>query len=99
MNVLLSDGSVKICNENGNRCFHQKLRRFVPREEEDMQIEECDCKVDCEMVHFFTSLERVPFETQQGEKEDLFDPKTKSGKLWNYLLDPTNVFQVPSDTA
>ena len=100
-NFLLPDISVKICNENGNRCFTNKLRRFVSREEEDKYIKECDCKVDCEMVHFFTSMVQVPFQTQQGEKDKLFDPKTKSGTLWNYLTDPENEFQVeiPTETV
>ena len=78
----------------GNKCFAQKVRRFTSLEEEDRDIQECDCKVDCEMVHFYTSMMQVPFQIQQGEKDNLFNPKNKSGTLYHYLEDPDNEFQV-----
>ena len=92
-NIFL-DGTIDICNEVGNKCFSDNVRRFLSRKEEEKDIEECDCKADCEMVHFFTSMMQIPFKTKQGEKDELLNTKDKSGTLYNYLTDPNNEFQV-----
>ena len=80
-----------ICGISGNRCFDAELRGYF---EEHKDIEECDCKGDCEMVHFFTTLQREPFSTNDGGSQHWFNPRLKSGLLADYLLDPNNVFKV-----
>lgn len=59
---------------------------------------ECDCLNDCEMVHFFSTMQREPFNSQTTESrpqrwfdsgKGLYSP---SGILANYLMDPQHVF-------
>lgn len=59
---------------------------------------ECDCLNDCEMVHFFSSMQREPFSDRSKESrpQNWFDKgnenQNASGLLANYLMDPQNIF-------
>ena len=59
---------------------------------------ECDCLNDCEMVHFFSSMQREPFSSRSKESrpQNWFDKGSEngmaSGILANYLMDPQNIF-------
>ena len=64
----------------------------------DRKDKNCDCKNDCEMVHFFSTLQREPFNDQSTETrpQNWFDKgnniRPPSGILANYLIDPANIF-------
>ena len=81
----------KICGKSGSRCFETRLRGYS---DHNNDAEECDCRGDCEMVHFFTTLQREPFAANDGGRQHWFNPQTQSGLLAEYLLDPNNIFQV-----
>ena len=59
---------------------------------------ECDCLNDCEMVHFFSSMQREPFSDRSKESrpQNWFDKGNENGNasgiLANYLMDPQNIF-------
>ena len=58
---------------------------------------ECDCLNDCEMVHFFSTMQRQPYsETSvaQSNSQTWFDVtnNSPSGALVNYLMDPKHIF-------
>ncbi len=46
------------------------------------------------MVHNFATLQREPFlgSTAEVRAQEWFDPDTRSGKLFQYLVDPKYVF-------
>ena len=44
------------------------------------------------MVHFFSTLQREPFSTNQAERDILFNSRTSGGLLANYLIDPQRIF-------
>ena len=62
----------------------------------------CDCKNDCEMVHFFSTMEHKPFYEYNLDTgvEFWFNKGNKtsppSGILANYLLDQENTFDEES---
>ena len=58
---------------------------------------ECDCLNDCEMVHFFSTMQRQPYsETSvaQSKSQTWFDfnKGSPTGVLVNYLMDPKHIF-------
>ena len=59
---------------------------------------ECDCKNDCELVHFFTTMEKDEYDDQNSvtKSQQWFDKgdetRPPSGLLANYLLDPADVY-------
>ena len=59
---------------------------------------ECDCKNDCQLVHFFTTMEKQEFDQHNSmtRPQHWFDEgdetRPPSGILANYLLDPEDVF-------
>ena len=58
---------------------------------------ECDCLNDCEMVHFFSTMQRQPYsETSvaQSTSQTWFDFNKgyPTGVLVNYLMDPKHIF-------
>ena len=44
------------------------------------------------MTHFFATMIRESYDIRATKPEQWYDPKTKSGKLKDYLLDPGNIF-------
>lgn len=78
-----------ICGSAGNECFRSQMEKY---KDSLTDRTECDCRNDCEMVHFFATLQREPFSTNVAERRLLFDRDSSSGRLANYLLDPGNVF-------
>ena len=74
------------------------MKTFSHRYEDDLtDREECDCLNDCEMVHFFSTMQRQPYsETSvaQSNSQTWFDMKngSPSGALVNYLMDPKHIF-------
>ena len=64
----------------------------------DRNDEKCDCLNDCEMVHFFSTMQKEAFNKYSTETrpQHWFDKGNKirppSGILANYLLDPENIF-------
>ena len=46
------------------------------------------------MVHFFTTLQREPFETNKAVRDTWFNPEEKSGILADYLFDLDKKYQV-----
>ena len=58
---------------------------------------DCDCKNDCDLVHFFTTMEKHEFNEHNSvtEPQQWFDKgdetRPPSGTLANYLLDPADV--------
>ena len=56
---------------------------------------ECDCKNDCQLEHFFTTMEKQEFDQHTGHQywfDEGDEAKPPSGMLANYLLDPEDVF-------
>ena len=54
---------LSICAPGGNRCVSSLLRSY----RDDLSDRaECDCRDDCEMVHFFATGFREAYETQQA---------------------------------
>ena len=76
-----------LCGRIGNQCFAKQLKRF-----HDEATYCKHCKDDCTMVHFFSTLQREPFSTNQLERDMLFNPEKSTGMLSNYLIDPERVF-------
>ena len=76
-----------LCGRIGNRCFAKQLKRH-----HDETTYCKHCKDDCTMVHFFSTLQREPFSTNQQERDILFNPEKSTGILSNYLIDPKRVF-------
>ena len=76
-----------LCGRIGNQCFAKQLKRYHD------EARYCKhCKDDCTMVHFFSTLQREPFSTNQLERDILFNPEKSTGMLSNYLMDPKRVF-------
>ena len=44
------------------------------------------------MTHFFATMIRESYDIRATKPEVWYDPKTKTGKLSSYLLDPGNIF-------
>ena len=44
------------------------------------------------MTHFFATMIRESYDIRATNPEQWYDPKTKTGKLRDYLLDPGNIF-------
>ena len=44
------------------------------------------------MTHFFSTLQREPFSTNQVGRDALFNIQTTNGHLANYLIDPQRIF-------
>ena len=59
---------------------------------------ECDCKNDCQLVHFFTTMEKQEFNQHNYMTRPQYwfdegdESRPPSGILANYLLDPEDVF-------
>ena len=85
---LNDEANLDICGRKGNQCFAYHLKSYRDEEMTDCK----DCKDDCQMVHFFSTLNREPFSTNQAERDTLFNGKTSSGLLANYLIDPQRIF-------
>jgi hypothetical protein len=64
------------------------VNRFDPFQDDLIDRKECDCLNDCEMVHFFATLQREQFlgPTAEVRAQHWFDPDTQSGFLYNYLV-------------
>ena len=75
------------------------INSYTLRYSDDLEDrKECDCLNDCEMVHFFSSMQREPFSDRSKESrpQNWFDKGSENGKasgiLANYLMDPQNIF-------
>ena len=82
-------------------CVRTNLFIFLIRYSDDLKDrndEKCDCLNDCEMVHFFSTMQKEAFNKYSTETrpQHWFDKGNKirppSGILANYLLDPENIF-------
>ncbi|CAB4060065.1 unnamed protein product [Lepeophtheirus salmonis] len=72
---FINQTGLSICNEQGMSCFNDKASNY----QDDLKDRtECDCKNDCEMVHFFYSMR------QEGYNREWFNPKNKDAFLNNY---------------
>ena len=81
--------SLDTCDEIGNDCFNEMVKNY---RDEQRDIDGCDCKNNCEIVHTFTTLQREPFSINMHERDALFNSESLSGLLSNYLLDPKRLF-------
>ena len=92
----LKQENYQICTHFGNICLEKQLSGYS----DDLKDRtECDCLNDCEMVHFFSTMQREPYSDQMTETRpqkwfDYEGGKT-SGILANYLMDPEHVFSSP----
>ena len=92
----LKQENYQICTHFGNICLEKQLSGYS----DDLKDRtECDCLNDCEMVHFFSTMQREPYSDQMTETRpqkwfDYEGGKT-SGILANYLMDPEHIFSSP----
>lgn len=74
----------------GNQCLEQALSNY---EDDLADRQECDCLNDCEMVHFFSTLQRQPYyDLDTATRWFKRDGDQVSGIMANYLMDPENIF-------
>lgn len=86
----LEQKGLDICTLKGNQCFEQALASY---EDDLTDRQECDCLNDCEMVHFFSTLQRQPSDgLDAATRWFKRDGNHVSGILANYLMDPENIF-------
>ena len=83
-----SENDPQFCGKVGLQCFTKELEKTFK-----MSKITCEhCKDDCQMNHWYSSLERQPFQKVENREKKLFHRPTSSGYLSKYLIDPDNVF-------
>ena len=92
----LKQENYQICTHFGNICLEKQLSGYS----DDLKDRtECDCLNDCEMVHFFSTMQREPYSDQMTETRPQkwfdYEGEKTSGILANYLMDPEHVFSSP----
>ena len=83
-----SEKDLKFCDHVGLDCFAHGIEKTWRTAKTDCK----HCKDDCQMNHWYTSLERQHFKTIGDREEQLFHRPTSSGQLAKYLIDPKNIF-------
>ncbi len=84
---------MKVCTTEGNTCLENHLLDY---KDDLTDRKSCDCLNDCEMVHFFSTMQREAYhdfahDSMSHTWLDVSDGKVR-GILANYLVDPKNVF-------
>ena len=83
-----SANDLDFCNQTGLDCFTNGLEKTWRTTKADCK----HCKDDCQMNHWYTTLEREPYQKTEEREEKMFHRSTSSGHLANYLIDPKNIF-------